>query len=236
MQVAGRATAATTGSRALPTTRRSSSRPKVFDFNGQGPGLGEYQRARHRVPARHARPVQIGDVRRREPDFLRPGFSFGGMMSNAVGCAGLARAIAPMAGNCDGEPAAWPARNRVAYMGFHGYPRLRRRHLGRTHRARRVREAQRVHLDDDAVVAELVRWARLELPAVQLRDLPGLRRRATPSPGVSTTPITRRRPTPGPTLWSFFSQFWIGLAANRAFAPPPIAASARAWRMPSRGG
>ena len=47
------------------------------------------------------------------------GFSFGGMMSNAVACSGLARAVAPMAGNSSvsgcpdgGEP--------VAYMGFHG--------------------------------------------------------------------------------------------------------------------
>lgn len=47
------------------------------------------------------------------------GFSFGGMMSNAVACSGLARAIAPMAGNsmvsgC--ENGSQP----VAYMGFHG--------------------------------------------------------------------------------------------------------------------
>jgi poly(3-hydroxybutyrate) depolymerase len=47
------------------------------------------------------------------------GFSFGGMMSFAVGCAGLARAIAPMAGNsmvsgC--ENGSMP----VAVMGFHG--------------------------------------------------------------------------------------------------------------------
>jgi polyhydroxybutyrate depolymerase len=47
------------------------------------------------------------------------GFSFGGMMSNAVACAGLARAVAPMAGNssvagCEGGSTS------VAYMGFHG--------------------------------------------------------------------------------------------------------------------
>jgi poly(3-hydroxybutyrate) depolymerase len=46
------------------------------------------------------------------------GFSFGGMMSYAVGCAGLARAIAPMAGNnvsgCEN------GNQPVAMMGFHG--------------------------------------------------------------------------------------------------------------------
>lgn len=47
------------------------------------------------------------------------GFSFGGMMSNAVACSGLPRAVAPMAGNsmvsgC--EDGTQP----VAYMGFHG--------------------------------------------------------------------------------------------------------------------
>jgi len=47
------------------------------------------------------------------------GFSFGGMMSNAVACTGLPRAVAPQAGNsmvsgC--EDGTTP----VAYMGFHG--------------------------------------------------------------------------------------------------------------------
>lgn len=47
------------------------------------------------------------------------GFSFGGMMSNAVACSGLARAVAPMAGNsmvAGCEDGSQP----VAYMGFHG--------------------------------------------------------------------------------------------------------------------
>src|SRR6185436_19507441 len=34
-----------------------------------------------------------------ETRMFSTGFSFGGMMSNAVACAGLARAVAPMAGN-----------------------------------------------------------------------------------------------------------------------------------------
>lgn len=47
------------------------------------------------------------------------GFSFGGMMSNAVGCAGLARAIAPMAGNSTVSGCV-SGTTPVAYMGFHG--------------------------------------------------------------------------------------------------------------------
>jgi polyhydroxybutyrate depolymerase len=47
------------------------------------------------------------------------GFSFGGMMSNAVGCAGLARAIAPMAGNSQ-VSGCQSGTQPVAEMGFHG--------------------------------------------------------------------------------------------------------------------
>jgi len=47
------------------------------------------------------------------------GFSFGGMMSNAVACAGLARAVAPMAGNSMVAGCA-DGTQPVAYMGFHG--------------------------------------------------------------------------------------------------------------------
>lgn len=47
------------------------------------------------------------------------GFSFGGMMSNAVACSGLARAIAPMAGNSS-VSGCENGTKPVAYMGFHG--------------------------------------------------------------------------------------------------------------------
>jgi poly(3-hydroxybutyrate) depolymerase len=47
------------------------------------------------------------------------GFSFGGMMSNAVACAGLARAVAPMAGNSS-VSGCGEGTQPVAYMGFHG--------------------------------------------------------------------------------------------------------------------
>jgi len=47
------------------------------------------------------------------------GFSFGGMMSNAVGCTGLVRAVAPMAGNST-VSGCTSGTQPVAYMGFHG--------------------------------------------------------------------------------------------------------------------
>jgi polyhydroxybutyrate depolymerase len=47
------------------------------------------------------------------------GFSFGGMMSYAVGCAGLVRAIAPMAGNSQ-VSGCTAGTTPVAMMGFHG--------------------------------------------------------------------------------------------------------------------
>jgi polyhydroxybutyrate depolymerase len=46
------------------------------------------------------------------------GFSFGGMMSNAVACSGLARAVAPQAGSFISGCA--DGTQPVAYMGFHG--------------------------------------------------------------------------------------------------------------------
>jgi poly(3-hydroxybutyrate) depolymerase len=47
------------------------------------------------------------------------GFSFGGMMSYAVGCAGLMRAIAPQAGNTQ-VSGCEKGTQPVAMMGFHG--------------------------------------------------------------------------------------------------------------------
>jgi len=54
-----------------------------------------------------------------ESRIFSAGFSFGGMMSNAVGCAGLARAVAPMAGNST-VSGCLAGTTSVAYMGFHG--------------------------------------------------------------------------------------------------------------------
>jgi poly(3-hydroxybutyrate) depolymerase len=54
-----------------------------------------------------------------ESRIFSTGFSFGGMMSNAVGCSGLARAIAPMAGNSQVSGCA-QGDTPVAEMGFHG--------------------------------------------------------------------------------------------------------------------
>lgn len=54
-----------------------------------------------------------------ESRIFSTGFSFGGMMSNAVACSGLARAVAPMAGNSMVSGCA-QGTTPVAYMGFHG--------------------------------------------------------------------------------------------------------------------
>jgi poly(3-hydroxybutyrate) depolymerase len=53
-----------------------------------------------------------------ESRIFSTGFSFGGMMSYAVGCSGLARAIAPMAGS--GISGCENGTTPVAMMGFHG--------------------------------------------------------------------------------------------------------------------
>jgi poly(3-hydroxybutyrate) depolymerase len=50
------------------------------------------------------------------------GFSFGGMMSNAIGCelADVFRAIAPMSGNLQGSGCNDTSDHPVAYLGIHG--------------------------------------------------------------------------------------------------------------------
>jgi poly(3-hydroxybutyrate) depolymerase len=54
-----------------------------------------------------------------EGRIFHTGFSFGGMMSFAAGCAGLGRAIAPMAGNSQVSGCTMGSQP-VAVMGFHG--------------------------------------------------------------------------------------------------------------------
>lgn len=50
------------------------------------------------------------------------GFSFGGMMSNAIGCelADVFRAIAPMSGNLQGSGCQQTSDHPIAYLGIHG--------------------------------------------------------------------------------------------------------------------
>lgn len=50
------------------------------------------------------------------------GFSFGGMMSNAIGCelADVFRAIAPMSGNLQGSGCKDTSDHPIAYLGIHG--------------------------------------------------------------------------------------------------------------------
>jgi poly(3-hydroxybutyrate) depolymerase len=54
-----------------------------------------------------------------ETRIFSTGFSFGGMMSYSVGCTGLVRAIAPMAGNPQ-VSGCTAGTTPVAMMGFHG--------------------------------------------------------------------------------------------------------------------
>jgi poly(3-hydroxybutyrate) depolymerase len=134
------------------------------------------------------------------------GFSFGGMMSNAVACSGLARAVAPMAGNSTVSGCV-NGTQPVAYMGFHG-----------TH---------------DSVVdisggqkARDVFVKRNGCTSTTMPSSPswcdsGLDAKYSPCSCVSYQgctagyPVTwceynadhQAAPNSGPTLWSFFSQF-----------------------------
>ena len=133
------------------------------------------------------------------------GFSFGGMMSNAVACSGLARAVAPMAGNSQVSGCA-TGTQPVAYMGFHG--------------------------DDDTVV-EITggRTARDNLVKRNQCTTQTMPSQSTWCAGVAQAnqpctcvdyqgcaagyPVTwcefngghTPAPSSGPTIWSFFSQF-----------------------------
>lgn len=92
--------------------------PEGLDFGGNGLGWGnedgqdiEFMRA---MLARFDSELCFDHDR-----VFSTGFSFGGMMSNAVACAGLARAVAPMAGNSS-VSGCENGTTPVAYMGFHG--------------------------------------------------------------------------------------------------------------------
>ena len=133
------------------------------------------------------------------------GFSFGGMMSNAVGCAGLARAIAPMAGNSMVSGCV-DGTTPVAYMGFHGDHDS----VVNIEDGRRARDefVQRNHCSMDTQPAN-PDWCT------------GLNSNNMPCSCVSYQgcdagyPVTwceynadhQAAPNSGPTLWNFFSQF-----------------------------
>jgi len=92
--------------------------PEGTDFNGQGLGWGNTNGAD--IAFLEAMLAQFkSEMCIDEDRIFSVGFSFGGMMSNAVGCAGLARAIAPMAGNSQ-VSGCTNGTTPVAFMGFHG--------------------------------------------------------------------------------------------------------------------
>jgi poly(3-hydroxybutyrate) depolymerase len=92
--------------------------PEGLDFNGNGLGWGNQGGQDiaflEAMMARFDSELCFDHNR-----VFSTGFSFGGMMSNAVACAGLARAVAPMAGNSMVSGCV-AGTKPVAYMGFHG--------------------------------------------------------------------------------------------------------------------
>jgi polyhydroxybutyrate depolymerase len=92
--------------------------PEGLDFNGQGLGWGNS--GGQDIAFLHSMlDLFQSEMCIDQSRIFSAGFSFGGMMSNAVGCAGLARAIAPMAGN-SAVSGCTAGTQPVAYMGFHG--------------------------------------------------------------------------------------------------------------------
>jgi poly(3-hydroxybutyrate) depolymerase len=177
--------------------------PEGLDFGGNGLGWGNsngqdiaFLRA---MIERFTSEMCIDETR-----MFSTGFSFGGMMSNAVACEGLARAVAPMAGNSTSGCAN--GTQPVAYMGFHG--------------------------DDDTVVSpasgRTMRDEFVERNGCTTQTMPadpnwcdGLNSNNMPCTCVSYKgcdsgyPVTwcdynaghQTAPNSGPTLWTFFSQF-----------------------------
>ena len=118
MQVAGTGNSGYYGLKGTSNNQAILVSPEGLDFNGQGLGWGNTNGqdiAFLRAMLDLFKSQMCVDQNR----IFSTGFSFGGMMSNAVGCAGLARAIAPMAGNST-VSGCLSGTTPVAYMGFHG--------------------------------------------------------------------------------------------------------------------
>lgn len=146
-----------------------------------------------------------GDMCIDESRIFSTGFSFGGMFSYAVGCAGLARAIAPMAGNTV-VSGCTNGTQPVAMMGFHGtHDSVVDISGGRTGRDVFVKRNQ-CSMD---TTSPMPSWCD------------GLDSKYQPCMCVSYNgcmagyPVTwceynadhQPAPNSGPTIWSFFSQF-----------------------------
>ena len=118
MQVAGTGNSGYYGLKGSSSNQAILVAPEGLDFNGMGLGWGntngEDIAFLHSMLDLFQSEMCIDQNR-----IFSAGFSFGGMMSNAVGCAGLARAIAPMAGNSV-VSGCLAGTKPVAYMGFHG--------------------------------------------------------------------------------------------------------------------
>ena len=118
MQVAGTGSSGYYGLKGTSNNQAILVAPEGLDFGGNGLGWGntngEDIAFLNAMLALFKSQMCIDQSR-----IFSAGFSFGGMMSNAVGCAGLARAIAPMAGNST-VSGCLAGTQPVAYMGFHG--------------------------------------------------------------------------------------------------------------------
>lgn len=118
MQVAGNGNSGYYGLKGTSNNQAILVSPEGLDFGGNGLGWGNTNGQDiaflNAMLALFKSQMCIDQNR-----IFSAGFSFGGMMSNAVGCAGLARAVAPMAGNST-VSGCLAGTQPVAYMGFHG--------------------------------------------------------------------------------------------------------------------
>ena len=118
MQVAGNGSSGYYGLKGTSNNQAILVAPEGLDFGGNGLGWGNTNGQDiaflNAMLALFKSQMCIDQNR-----IFSAGFSFGGMMSNAVGCAGLARAVAPMAGNST-VSGCLAGTQPVAYMGFHG--------------------------------------------------------------------------------------------------------------------
>jgi len=117
-QTAGTGNGAYYGLKAASANQAVLVSPEGLDFQGMGKGWGNTNGqdiAFFKAMLERFKSEMCIDEKR----IFSVGFSFGGMMSNAVGCTGLVRAVAPMAGNST-VSGCTNGSQAVAYMGFHG--------------------------------------------------------------------------------------------------------------------
>jgi polyhydroxybutyrate depolymerase len=202
-QVAGTGNSGYYGLKGASNNQAILVSPEGLDFQGGGLGWGNTN-GRDIAFLRAMLDRFKSEMCIDESRIFSTGFSFGGMMSNAVACSGLARAVAPMAGNA--TSGCTSGTTRVAYMGFHG--------------------------DDDTVVSiasgRLSRDTMVQRNGCTTQTMPvtpswcdGLNANNMPCNCVSYQGCAAGYPvtwcefngphTPAPnsaaTLWSFFSQF-----------------------------